>query len=848
MNSNRLNVYCIPWDEPPFSFLTESQKDVLLKSVKITRYAKGDPLWSTETPGQQCLVLEGQLRLRQESGKRFTLEINDWVGDCLGLSGLWAASAASDEVIVAYWPIEAWQEFSTEKITSFWLIESKRYQAIDPSIPQPVLGYPYLYSLNPAAACLAMMSEYVQIPVSMEWIQRQLRHSQHAQDLEKVSERLGLVLCQIKASWEELPQLPLPALMYWQADDQSRWVVVYAVQGDRLIISDPVNPRKSCESIYKQNAIAAWDGYLWTVEVTPQQEKFNLKWFLPAVQKYRGLLLQVLVASFFLQLVGLSTPIITQVIVDKVLVHGSLSTLDVLGIALVGAALFNLFLGVLRLYVFTHTARRLDLKLSAQLFRHLMRLPLAYFEARRVGDTVARVQELENIRQFLTGTALTVVLDAIFTFIYLILMFFYSQQLTLVSLAVLPFFAVLVLISTPILRNKLDESFNRRADGQSFLVEAVSGIHAVKAHTAEIAARQRWERLFARYTRISFHASTISNISNNLANFLTEISNLLILWFGAKLVIEQTLTVGELVAFQMLSGRVTGPLLRLVQLWQNFQQVLLSVDRVGDILNAAPESEPKTGLILTDLKESIKFDKVFFRYHDRQDSVLKGISFHVEPGMFVGIVGRSGSGKSTISKLIQHLYLPESGQILFDDLDIKKADLLSLRQQISVVLQDDFLFNDSVHENISLGDTQILPEQVVEAARLACADEFITALPDGYDTNIGERGTALSGGQRQRLALARLFLSNAPILILDEATSALDSETEQQVLRNLQKVRRNRTVFAIAHRFAPLKQADLILVLEKGVLVEQGKHDELLSQRGVYWSLYQGQQSSIEAT
>ncbi|MDY6902189.1 MAG: peptidase domain-containing ABC transporter, partial [Cyanobacteriota bacterium] len=444
-----------------------------------------------------------------------------------------------------------------------------------------------------------------------------------------------------------------------------------------------------------------------------------------------------------------------------------------------------------------------------------------------------------------TGTALTVVLDSIFAVVYLVLMFYYSSTLTFVALAVLPLFAILTLTATPILRKWLNETFNRSADSQSFLVETITGIHSVKAHAAEPSTRDRWEGLFARFIRTGFKASTTSNISSNIGDFLTKFSSLLILWFGAKLVIDGNFTVGQLVAFQMLSGRVTGPLLRLVQLWQNLQQVLLSVDRIGDILNVNPEAEPGTGLVLPALEGEVSFDQVFFRYKPNSEPVLKGISFHVEPGQFVGIVGRSGSGKSTLSKLLQRLYLIESGRILIDGFDIKSVDLASLRQQIGVVLQEDFLFNGSVLENITLGNPEISAEQVVQAAKMAVADDFISELPQGYESNVGERGTALSGGQRQRVALARLFLLEAPILVLDEATSALDSETEQQVLQNLKNTTQGKTVFLIAHRFAPLKRADMILVMEKGIIVERGTHDDLLQQKGLYYSLYQKQQMNV---
>jgi ATP-binding cassette subfamily B protein len=829
----------LAWDAPPLVFLTAEQQVQFKDQVQIRRYQLGEKIWSTESPGEQFVIVAGKVRLREEGAAKplATLETGDWFGDLLKLSGSFKAVAAGKEVIVACWNSAVWEAVLSPELERFWLRVRSRLVPQTADTPQPISGYPFVSSLNTGAACLTMLAQQLQNPAQLDWVQRQLR-GQQPKNLVEAGEKLGLQLRRLTADWSDLRQLSFPALLHWQRE---HWVVVYGVKGDRLIIANPLNPDRTCESIPRTWVEPAWDGQLWQAELIQKQDKFSLAWFLPAVWHYRRLLGEVLLASFTLQLLGLATPILTQVIIDKVMVQGSLPTLDVMAIALLSVAIFEAILGILRLFIFTHTARRLDLSLSAQVFRHLMRLPLAYFEARRVGDTVARVQELENIRQFLTGTALTVILDSIFAVVYLALMFYYNVSLTWVALAVIPLFALLTLISTPILRNWLNETFNRNADSQSFLVETVTGIHSVKAHAAERVARDRWEGLFARYIRTGFRASTTSNISNNIGNFLTNFSYLLILWFGAKLVIDQKLTVGQLVAFQMLSGRMTGPLLRLVQLWQNLQQVLLSVDRIGDILNVSPEAEPGSGLVLPSLKGQATFDQVFFRYRPNQEAILRGVSFTVESGMFVGIVGRSGSGKSTLSKLLQRLYQPESGRILIDGFDLKSADLASLRQQISVVLQEDFLFNGSILENITLGSPDISAEQVVEAARLAVAHDFISDMPQGYETNVGERGTALSGGQRQRIALARLFLSSAPILILDEATSALDSETEQQVLQNIKKMSHNRTVFMIAHRFEPLKRADLILVLEKGVLMEQGTHLELLQKKGLYWSLYQRQ-------
>jgi ATP-binding cassette subfamily B protein len=848
----------LPWNIPPLSLLDPEQQVQFKQQAEVRRFSLGEMIWATDQPGMQAMVMAGKVRLVPEEGQSVILKSGDWLGDLLHLPGFWKARAADKDVVVVVWRSHLWTAISSTELERFWTAQRFRCLPKTADTPQPVTGFPFVAGVNTGAACLTMVANHLQNSTQLEWVQRQLR-SQSSSDVMEAAEKVGLQLRHVKIDWSELRLLGLPTLMLWQdTEDGSQerpvgngtrasrhWVVVYAVKGDRLIIADPLNPNQTCESIPRAIVEANWDGQLWQAETIQKQDRFSLAWFLPAVWKYRLLLSEVLLASFTLQVLGLASPIITQVVIDKVMVQGSLSTLDVMAFALLAVAFFEAILGTLRLFIFTHTARRLDLSLSAQLFRHLMRLPLSYFESRRVGDTVARVQELENIRQFLTGTAMTVILDAIFAVVYLTIMFYYSVPLTWVALAVLPLFALLTLIATPILRGWLNETFNRSADSQSFLVETVTGIHSVKAHTAEQVSRERWEGLFARFIRTGFKASTTSNISNNIADFLTHLSSLIILWFGAKLVIEQKLTIGQLIAFQMLSGRMTGPLLRLIQLWQNLQQVLLSVDRIGDILNTAPEAEAGSGLVLPPLRGQVEFDQVFFRYHPQQEPVLRGISFSVEPGMLVGVVGRSGSGKSTLSKLIQRLYPVESGRILIDGFDVKSADLASLRQQIGVVLQEDFMFNGTIFDNISLGHPDATAEKVVEAARLAAAHDFISELPHGYETNIGERGTALSGGQRQRLALSRLFLSQAPILLLDEATSALDSETEQQVLQSLQRVSKDRTVFLIAHRFAPLKKADLIVVLEKGVLVEKGTHDELLRSKGLYYSLYQRQQAAV---
>lgn len=837
----------LPWDELPLAGLTHQQQIQFKKTVQLGQKKLGERVWSSQTASLQLLILRGKVRLIQkagksvlEPGKKVLLKPGDWIGDLLELVGQWEAIAASKEVLVVYWPSLTWYEAATPELRGFWEQLRWQYQPYDPRLSHPVTGYPYLFHMDSGAACLTLVTQFLESPLPIKQIQSHLR-SQAPADIAEAAERNGLHVQAVQASWQSLQDLPLPALLHWQ---QHHWVVVYDVERTRMVVADPTNPKKTCESVPKGVVEQAWDGHLWLVQPLPQAEQFNLLWFVPAIWRFRRLLCEVLIASLVIELLGLATPLLTQVIIDKAIPQNSLSSLQVMVVGLLGIGLFEAGLGILRMFLFSHTARRLDLSLSSQLFRHLVHLPLAYFESRRTGDTVANAQELENIRQFLTGTSLTVILDALFTVVYIAVMVGYSLKLTVAALAVVPLFILLIVGVTPLLREWLNESFNRRADSQSFLLETISGIHAVKAHTAQRPTRERWEGLFAKYVRSSFRADTLANVDGHIAEFLTHLSEILILFVGAQLVINQQFTIGSLVAFQMLSGQAIGPILRLAQLWEDVQRVLLSVTRIGLILNTTPEETAEAGLVLPPLQGQITFDKVSFQYPNTEEPVLRGVSFDLAAGMVVGVVGRSGSGKSTLSKLVQRLYYAKSGRVLVDGLDVKGANLASLRQQIGVVLQDDFLFNGTVLENITFGKPDVSMEQVIEAAKNAIAHDFIMELPHGYETTIGERGTGLSGGQRQRVALARMFLTDAPILILDEATSALDAQTERQVLRNLHRFAQGRTVLILTHRYSMLRSADKILVLEKGVLIEQGRHDELLAAKGVYSVLYQQQQET----
>jgi subfamily B ATP-binding cassette protein HlyB/CyaB len=531
-------------------------------------------------------------------------------------------------------------------------------------------------------------------------------------------------------------------------------------------------------------------------------------------------------------------------VIDKVLVHRGLTTLDVLAIGLLVVSVFEVVLGGLRNYVFAHTTNRIDVTLGADLFRHLQRLPLAWFEARRVGDMVARVRELESIRNFITGSSVTLLIDLLFTVVFFAVMYYYSPPLCRVVLATIPAYVLLAVLVTPLLRARLHEKFNRGAENQAFLVESVNGIETLKAGAVEPQNQRRWEEQLAAYVSASFKAATLGNVASQIASFINKLTILLILWFGARLVIAGELSVGQLVAFNMLAARVSGPILRLAQLWQDFQQAGISIQRLGDILNAQPEPACSPGrTALPEVKGRITFENVTFRYRPDGPEILKNLSLHIPVGEVLGVVGRSGSGKSTLAKLIQRLYVPQSGRVLVDGVDLAMIDTVWLRKSIGVVLQENVLFHRSVRDNVALADPGASMERVVQAAQLAGAHEFILELPEGYDTLIGEHGSNLSGGQRQRIAIARALIVDPKILIFDEATSALDYESEQLIHLNMRRICLDRTVIVITHRVSSLRNAGRIIVFDRGRVAESGTQEELAA-RGGWFARLLGDQDS----
>jgi subfamily B ATP-binding cassette protein HlyB/CyaB len=664
-------------------------------------------------------------------------------------------------------------------------------------------------------------------------------------EMVRCARECGLKARELKTNWARLAKTPLPAIAVLKDGD---FLLLGKVGDDKVVVQSTKTPRP--ELITKSDLEAIWDGRLVLMtrraNLAELTRRFDVTWFLGAIHKYRHQLAEVLVASFFLQLFALASPLFFEVVIDKVLVHRSIGTLDVLVIGLLGIGLFETILGILRTYLFSHATNRIDVELGARLFQHLLALPTSYFQTRRVGDSVARVRELESIRNFLTSSALTLVIDLFFTFVFLGVMLLYSPWLTLVVVVGFPFYVGISAGATPRFRQLLDEKFKRGAENQAFLVESVTGVETLKAMAVEPQMQRRWEEQLAGYVAASFRVLRLGNTASNSVQFVNKAVMAGILYFGARLVISGDLTVGELVAFNMLAGRVSQPVLRLAQIWQDFHQARLSVDRLGDILNTVPEPRFNPArAALPAIRGDVTFDHVVFRYRIDGPEVLHDISFSVSAGQVIGVVGPSGSGKSTVTKLIQRLYIPERGRVLVDGVDLAMVDTSWLRRQVGAVLQENVLFNQSIRDNIALPDPAMPIERVIEAAKLAGAHDFILELPEGYDTIVGERGASLSGGQRQRIAIARALVTNPRILIFDEATSALDYESERIIQDNMQRIAQGRTVFIIAHRLSTVRRSDRIITIDRGRLVEDGTHEELITKGGRYATLHRVQAGDL---
>jgi ATP-binding cassette subfamily B protein len=570
---------------------------------------------------------------------------------------------------------------------------------------------------------------------------------------------------------------------------------------------------------------------------TPMK-RFGFHWFLPILTTQRGILFQILLTSMVIQILGIANPLLVQQVIDNVIINANLGAMTMFGILMVIFGLLEGILTILRTYLLTSTTNRIDLHLSIELVRHLLHLPLSFFEKRPVGDLSSRLSELESIRQFLTDTAFTAILDVIFSLFYIGAMFLYNVRLTICVLLSVPVVIVSAVFMSTIQRKLIRIKADHGSKVQSYLLEALSGISAVKAQHMESVVEATWREQYVQYLTSGFTTSTLNAMFYSFNQFLNTISSLLVLWIGAEVVLKGELTLGGLIAFRILTGYVTGSLFRLTQLWQRFQETSISMDLLSDIANSPAEVLPQemAQIRLPIIAGHVQYRDVSFGFKPGQLQ-LANIHLDIQPGTFVGIVGQSGSGKSTLMKLLPRLYEPNAGSISIDGYAVNKVDLSSLRSQLGIVSQDSILFQGTIRDNITLFD-ELSDDEVIEAARISEAHEFIMQLPDGYNTQVGERGATLSGGQRQRIAIARIVARNPRLLIFDEATSALDSETERQVCNNLIQRFQDRTCFFITHRLNTIVRADWILFMQTGAIVEQGTHQDLIARRQLYYCLY----------
>lgn len=704
-----------------------------------------------------------------------------------------------------------------------------------------------------AVTVLRALSKYFGIPYKRDSVEHaikaHLREQPHQEftihTFTSLAELLDVKIDHIRVRYRDFPRLTFPALV--KIDDTDCPWILWSSKNNKILVSTFTRNLELTEvsSLVSEDLDSYIDAISFSRSSYAKLDRFGLSWFLPTLKKYRQILAVVFLSSFFVQLLALLNPLLVQQIIDAVISQGNISSLNIYGTLLVGMAISEGVLSALRTFLLSDTTNRIDLSLGSMVIDHLMKLPLAYFAKRPVGEVSNRVNELEKIREFLTGTGLMSILDAIFALIYIGVMLLYSVKLTLCSLTVIPLFIMLAFVVAPLIKRQIERRSEAYARVQSHLVEALGGIETIKTQNLEYQSKWRWRDLYNTQIKRSFKTTVLATSASSISKFLEQLSGLIIIWIGASLVLKAEMTVGQLIAFRILSGYVTGPILRLATLWQNFQETGISMQRLGDVVNTPTEEEIHGDQLppLPPIHGSIVYDNVSFRFANNTSLQLNRVSLQIDPGQFVGIVGGSGSGKSTLVKLLTRLYSPESGVIRIDGNDISKVDLFSLRRQIGIVPQDSLLFDGTIRDNISISRPDANLAEIHHALEIACASEFVAEMPSGIASNVGERGAGLSGGQRQRLAIARMLVSHPRLVVLDEATSALDVDTERRLLRNLTSHLAGITILFITHRISTIKDADKIIVMDKGIIDEVGSHNELLGAKGRYAALLHQQYS-----